>query len=492
MIRDVINKIIGTGMQAKIAKGVVWSFMGVLISRGFIFLAYVLISKVTSLEQYGEIGILKSVITTFSMFSLASFGITATRYIAIHLGKDKNKVEKILSLTYFMTILISVVIFILIIVFSKSFAIHVLGNENLQLESSIAAFAILFSALNGFQFGVLGGLERFRSISIVNIINGIISFPILFFATKYYDVLGFSIGLSCVYFILYISSAVFLRKGMLLNGLNFTVKNLKTEFKILQEFSIPSFLSGFIVSPTILFCNTLLVKTSSGFVQMGIYDAAFNFAIIAMTFNGVVGQVTYPYAMKMHKKNNKSFDFFNLSIPWLTGIFFGVFLIYIPDIFSLIFDERFQNQNMYKTVASISLFVIFISHRQGISRNLAAINKMWYGFLDNLIWSIIAITTAYFLIEYGAFGRAFSFVIAYAINSIIILPIYLKMNVFKKDFILSKESILIWGIVFLSYSTVFYDFNIYLRLFLLFSTLLILSVISYKWYRKQRKISHII
>ena len=47
---------------------------------------------------------------------------------------------------------------------------------------------------------------------------------------------------------------------------------------------------------------------------MGIYEAAFNFSIIAMTFNSMIGQVLYPFAVKMFEKKNQKFDFLKIFL----------------------------------------------------------------------------------------------------------------------------------------------------------------------------------
>jgi O-antigen/teichoic acid export membrane protein len=482
LIRDKINNFLKSDLQEKIAKGIFWSFLGTFISRGATFIAYILIANVIDIKEYGEIGILKSIIVTFSMFSLASFGVTATRYISIYKNVDLLKVKRVLSLTYYLTIGVSLLISLFIITFSKMFSLEILGDENFKTETIIISFAIFFSALNGFQNGVLGGFEKFRNISLINISSGIIVIPLLFIFTKLYGVTGFCIGITIQYFFLFIHSSFFLKKTMKENKISFTTKNMFDEIKIIREFSIPSFLGGFIISPTILVCNTILVKSNGGFVSMGIYEAAFNFSIIAMTFNSMIGQVLYPFAVKMFGKKNQKFDFLNLNMPWIIGVFMGLFLIYFPDIFSLIFDEKYRNINMYRTVSCIAVFIIFISQRQGISRNLAAINKMWYGFLDNLIWAFLAVGFTFLLVNKGASGRAFAFVMAYLINSIIILPIYINKKVFHRDFIFSKESISLWLLVSTSFSTIFFDLNILVRLLLLLFSLFILCLITYKWY----------
>jgi O-antigen/teichoic acid export membrane protein len=488
MINERLTNFFKSELQSKITKGIIWTFLGTIISRGFLFISYIFISNVTTLHEYGQIGIIKSSITTFSLFSLASFGITATRFISLYLEKDKQKTERILTLSFCLTVLLSLLILISINIFKQPFSSIILGSENLKPTVIFVSITIFFAAINGFQNGALAGFEQFKSIAIVNIVFGLLSLPILYFGTKLYGVIGFCYAMLLIYFVLFACSAYFLNKAMIKKVLKFKFKEISKELFEILYFSIPSFLGGAIVSPTILICNAILVKSQNGFLEMGIYDAAFNFSIIAMTLNGIAGQVLYPYAMKTSIKGNPKFDYLNMNIPWLVGVFFGLILIYLPDLLALIFDKDFHNSKMYFTLSTIALFIIFISHRQGMSRNLAALNKMWYGFFDNLIWAIIAIVSTYFLVFMGSFGRALAFVVAYLLNSIIVLPFYLKLNIFQKAYVFSLESTLIWLTIILSYITIFFDFNIFIRILFLVISFITISLISIHWYKKMIKI----
>ena len=292
--------------------------------------------------------------------------------------------------------------------------------------------------------------------------------------------------MALLFFILFICSQLYLQKAVKEVDIKLNFFDIKSEFKVIKKFSIPSFLGGFIISPTILICNNILVKSNNGFIAMGIYEAAFNFSIIAMTFNAMVGQVLYPFAVRLFNKNNKKFDFLNLNMPWLIGVFLSLFLIFLPDLFTSIFDEKYHNIEMYKTVIYIAIFIIFISHRQGISRNLAAVNKMWYGFFDNLIWAVLAIVFTLYLVDKGAQGRALAFVLAYFINSIFFLPFYIKKEIIQKNFIYSIQSISIWFLVLVSFWITTFNLELYLRLLLLILSLLFLCFISFNWFLKSK------
>jgi O-antigen/teichoic acid export membrane protein len=489
LIKNKIDSFLKSDLQVKITKGVLWSFLGTFISRGFLFLTTIFITNIVSVSDFGQIGLIKSVIVTFSLFSLASFGVTATRYVSLYKESDKKKTSRILSLTYFSTLSISLLFLLLIVLFTKTFAIEILNNGSLISESLIIAVAIFFSALNGYQNGALAGFEKFKAISIVNIVQGVLAIPILYFFTAFYGVLGYCIGMALLFIVLFFSSLFFLSKAKKEYSIKIDYKNISKEVEIIREFSVPSFLSGFIINPTILVCNNILVKSENGFASMGVYEAAFNFSIIAMTFNAMFGQVLYPFAIKLFTQKNKKFEFLNIYSPWLIGVFIGLFLIYLPDLFSMLFEDKYQNESMYKTVVQIAIFIIFISQRQGISRNLAAANRMWYGFFDNLIWSILAIFFTYYLVDFGAPGRAMAFVFAYLINTLLVLPFYSSKGIFPKDFIFSFESLLVWGIVGFSYISTLFSFSLSIRFLLLIFTLILLTIVSFYWFTKQKKVS---
>ena len=259
LFRKFFNNLVKSELQSKIIKGVIWSFIGTFISKGFVLLAFIAIARIISIEDYGKLGIIKSFIATFTLFSLGSFGVTATKYLAIYKDENKQKASEILSFTRISVLITALLIIAVILIFSSFISKTILGDSNLTLEVKISAIAIFFASLNGFQIGALSGLERFKQISIINVLNGLISLPILIFSAYYYSVLGVVIGLLIVNAILWLSSSIYLQKEIKKEKIFFHLKGLKENLKIIKDFSLPSFLSSLMISPVILICNSLLV-----------------------------------------------------------------------------------------------------------------------------------------------------------------------------------------------------------------------------------------
>ena len=111
----------GDSIQAKISKGIAWTFFGTMISKVFLLIVFIIIARIITVEEYGQVGILRNAILTFSMLSLASFGITVTRYMAIYKDKDLKKTNRILTLTrslvtiisFFIAIVVSIIFLII-------------------------------------------------------------------------------------------------------------------------------------------------------------------------------------------------------------------------------------------------------------------------------------------------------------------------------------------------------------------------------------------
>lgn len=477
MIINNFKKFFKSELQLKIAKGVVWSFLGTFISKGFVLLAFMIIARFFPVQDYGKVGIIKSFISTFTLFSLGSFGVTATKYLAIYREDNKIKASEILSLTRLSVLISAIFILLVVLMFSGFVSESILGDSNLVPEVKISSIAIFFASLNGFQLGALSGLERFKLISIINIINGLLSLPVIILLAYYFGVFGVVSGLAIVNFFLWLTSAIFLQKEVKKENIHFTLNNFKANLTILKHFSLPSFLSSLMLSPVILTCNSLLVNNSKdGFAQMGYYDAAYNFSFVVITLNMVIGQVFYPYSMKLFGKENKKFEYFNIILPWAIGVFIGIPVLLFPDLFSMLFGLKYNNTTMHITITFVVIFTMIISQRQGIARNFAAANYMWWSLFGNFVWGILAITSTYFLTDYGATGRSLAFLIAYALNTIMFIPFYINKELLPKKLIFNKFNYLILLFVVIS-STFFYlNDNYILRvIFLFFSLLFVLK-----------------
>lgn len=473
----------GSGHQQKVIKGILWSFLGTLISKGFIFIALFIVARILSVAEYGKLGLLQSYINTFTTLSLASFGVTATKYLALYAESDKKKASEIYSLTRLAVFLIALLILILSLIFNKQVGIYIVGSQNMSEEVFLCAFAIFFSSLNGLQTGALAGLENFKSISIVNMINGIFSLPLILISAYSFGIHGVVVSLVIINFSIWLCSAFLLQKELNKKEIKFTIKEIKEHWKTVYNFTLPSFISSVMLSPVILICNSLLIKNhTNGFYQLGVYNATFNFSQLVTLLLGVVGQVMYPLAIRNFGKQNKKFEFVNILQPYLIGLFICVPILTLPDMFASLFGMKYNSKLMYYTTIIVVLFTLVNSQKLGIARNFAAGNYMWFSVFSNGFWAFVAISGCYFLIKYGAIGRSLGFLTAYILNFVLFIPYFIKNKLVDRDLIMSKYNLYIYMVVIFCIGTYILNWSLFARITLALLALLIIMYIFKLWY----------
>lgn len=437
----------GETLQAKISRGVAWSFLGTMISKIFMLVVFIIIARMLTVEEYGEVGILRNAILTFSIIGLAGFGVTATRYIAKFKDTNKEKTSNILALTRLSSIIFGSLVSFLIFVFADQIAFHILNNTDLSSKLQYLSIAIFFTSINGYQNGALAGFEKFKEISFINIFNGFLSFPILLIGTYYWGVDGIVYSLVLVSILIWGFSFYFLEKTLKSENIKLYLNRYNNELNILYKFSLPTFLSGLMFTPTFFILNSILAHNENGYVQLGIFSAVFFFFTLSQSLIQILGQVLYPYAIKEFEKDNKSFVFINLILPWILGLIINLPLIVFPEIFSMLFGKSYMNESFYLSLIFIGFSNILTAFGQGIGRNFAAANLMWWSTLSNLIWSILSIYFAYILSSYGSVGISSAILIAYLINFILFIPFYIKHNLISRELLFNNFFIYIWLII---------------------------------------------
>jgi len=472
-------------ISQKITFGILWTLFGTILSRVFNLIAFLLLARLLSVEDYGRFGLIRSFVLTMTTLGIASFGITSTRFIAKYLNQDKDKVERIISISRKVVLNLSIIIFISVLLFADNIADIYFNDIQLSADIRIISLAIFFMSLNGLQLGILSGLERFKEISIINIVNGLIFLPLILILGYYYGLTGAIISLVINSFFLWLMSFFYTKKAIKEYDIKYVPVKILEERQAILNFTIPSFLSGLMLSPIIMVANIILANSHNGYFELGIYNAAYNYSIISITIVISIGQVLYPYAMKLSGEN-KIFDFFNINLPWFIGIIINIPLLLFSDFLAFTFGKEYSDTNISQVIAVVILFTLIIIYRQAIARNYAVKNLMWLAVVDNAIWGILALLFSYYFVEYGAIGRAYSFLFAYIINSVILFPIFIKKGLIYRNIIFVWENLIVIILILGLFYLTFYDLNVISKIFLAVFSNLFITIVFIGWFKRYK------
>ena len=428
-----------------LGKGLFWSMFGSMISRGLLFLAWVIIARILGQGKYGEYGLIRNTVMMFATFAGSGMGQAATKFVAEFLYIDKLKAERIAALITRIGGITGGAVFIIAFLLSPYIAENTINAPWLVNEFRVASLVLLFSTINSVQIGVLEGLGLFRKVASINTINGIVSLPLFVLGAYFGGVYGSVIAYCLSMMLLCVLSSWHIRKQKLTGHFTFNYKACWQERNIIFSFILPALLSGILVLPIKWVTDVLLVN-SSGFSQMGVFTAAMTINIIVSSIAVMLNSPFLNIISKTKDNNNLRIERLNIFVPWLIGILFAFPLIMFPDLGGLVFGKEYAGEQFNQVFIFIIVYTLLLMYKQGFGRLFALHNLQWMALLSNAIWGVGLIGSFMLIKSLGAVGLSISYVIATIFSTIIVYPYFIKKGYISRQFVISPFVITIWGI----------------------------------------------
>lgn len=414
------QRIESSGIGYRMAKGTFWSFVGAVISRGINLLAFILIARMLNRQSFGELGIIQSTIGMFGVLAGFGMGLTATKHIAEYKLSDPIKAGKIIGLSYLITMCAGLMLAVALFLFSPWIATHSLAARHLSGLLKIGALLMLLSTVNGVQTASLAGFESFRMIAQVNLVGGVISFPILLSLTYFWDIKGAVWGLTSTTAIsLYLNQKA-LTKEASRYRIFFCIRGVREEWKVFRDFSIPAGLANVLVGPVNWICYALLVNTPNGYSEMGIFNAANQWYSAILFIPGIVGGAIFPVMAEHISLNDTS-----RSIRILSTSIKIIFVAIIPMvIIGVILSPFIMNlygpgyRSSWPTLIIVLLTAGLLSVMTPVGNLIAAAGKMWLGFFMNFGWGLTFVLLTWLTLHKNSFGLSLARLIAYAVHAL--------------------------------------------------------------------------
>jgi O-antigen/teichoic acid export membrane protein len=461
---------------SRLARGAFWSMAGAIISRGLMMAAWIVVARVLGKSVYGEFGIIRSTVDMFAVFAGFGLSLTATKYIAEFRLSDPARAGRILSLSGMFAALSGGAIAIGLYFFSPWLAQKTLNAPHLADAIRIGGLMLLANSLNGAQTGALAGFEAFRAIAVVNSVCGLLAFPLFWFCSHRWGLYGLLWAYTGNLWLIWLLSHIALRAAAAADHVPFTWNNCWREWPILWHFSLPAVLSGLMVSPVKWTGNAWLVHQSEGYAAMGLFSAVLIFQG-ALLF--VSSWLSRPLLSMLANKGDNVSDKLaklNILISWCLGIMVAVPFLCFPEIGEWLFGREYSGAQFRMALSLTLLYTCVVMYKEGLARVLAVRNLMWWGFLSNAVWGGILLVSAYYLVPFGAPGLAASYLLAYVINTLVIMPLYVKRNLVPANTLFSKETFIIWTTLAGLTGMVVLDLALLSRVLIFASSIVILTI----------------
>lgn len=408
-------------------KNAFWSLLGAILLRSQIIIVSIFLGRILLIKEYGQLGLLRSTIGTFTIFASVGIGLGATKFISEAIFSGKKLISALIKFSYQVTFFVASLFGISTFLLARTVSNSLINEGVFAIYIQFAAVLIFLNCILSTQVGILNGLQSFKKVAVLNLYGSLLAIPLQLYFTWLYNIQGF-IFASCLSSIIQIgfnhwSIRAYFNEFKEVEGQTVSIR-MKIKF---MNFCIPAALSGLLVTPVSWYCNTILVKSVNGFREMAFFDIANNWRMILIFIPATISQVVLPNISAIGEKLQlKKFLYFNMLLNGVITILSCLFLFII----SIPLLKFYGQQYVYGDFAFKILITssIFLAIGNVIGQLIAGKLKMWYGFTVNIIWAIVIILLSNYFISQkhlGAEGLAWAYLISYFIHTILQVIIFL-------------------------------------------------------------------
>lgn len=415
-------------LRARFARGVTWSLVGNSCAHVAKLIGSIVLARLLGQVGFGEIGVIISTVSLFGVFAGMGFGTTATKYVADLKDHDAERTGHIigflLKIGWTAGAVMSFIVFLLAPAISNS----ILNAPHLSEGLRIGGVLLLLNVLNGIQIGSLAGLESFRAIAILNIIEGVLGLAMGAVGAKLWGVIGAIGGYSGSAAILYLVSQIALARSCRQHGIVISYRKAHAEWGLVWSFGLPALLVLASTQPFTWATRVILAGQPDGYAQLGLLNAAFNWGSVLLFLPRQISRPALPILANLHGQNSVQSFTRLFSISFLLTQGFAV-LIAIPILVLSPLIMRSYGDSFVPGTPVMIVMVLANTISAGtlsFRDTIASSGRMWAQFLHSVIWGTVLIISAIVLVGLGALGVSWAFLIAYSVLFVVQL-VYLRV-----------------------------------------------------------------
>lgn len=451
MVASWLAKLKTSEVGYRLAKGAFWSMAGAVMSRGLMFVASVAVARMLGKVSFGELGMIQSTVVMLGVFAGFGLGMTATKHVAEFRRRDPERVGRIMGLSALVALVVGGMMAVGLFAAAPWLAARTLNAPHLAGVLRIASLILFISALNGAQTGALSGFEAFKLIAGVNLLVGLVSFPVLLAGAWLGGLRGVVWALVINLIFNWLLNHVALRREAGRHGVSFAFERCGQEFPVLWKFSVPAVLSSAMAGGANWACNALLVKQPNGYGEMGVYTAVTMVKQIPEAVQILIMAPLLPMLSEYFgrgdvKSYNKMLSYaFTLSLCIIVPA--ALIQAAVPALTLLPYGRDYGGSG--SVVQWLMLHAVTVGLFYPFGSILSSMNRMWFGFIYNLCWGVTFVALSCLLTpRYGATGLAAAYASAHMLLSLACVTyIYRCEKAFMADTPLAGYALLVLSLL---------------------------------------------
>ena len=416
-----ISTYIPQSVNRRIANGSLWSVLGAGSGRAMNLIAMIIAARILGAEGFGGFALVQSTLGLFGMFAGAALGATATRFIAANYRANPERTGQVISLVTGSAFVSAILFGSLIVALSPWLARSVLHAPELAGAVTFGAFLVGFGVVRGVQDATLAGFEAFREIAFLRCLEGGAALLFLPFYIERFGPTGGIAALGLGLIIAFLPAIALVKRQLRNHDIMPNRRGAIGEWRLLRDFSAPSLLASTVATPVLWFCVVLLSRTPGGLVELGLYNAAYQWHGPLVFVPMAIASVSLPILAQTWEENG-NIAFRKLFIKVMTlgtilALFPALLAVAISPQIMRMYGEGFQS-------GEVVLIFLSLSAPLHVASNIAtsaiqSMNRPWCLPAFHGFWGATLMLLTFLTIDgHGAEGLARAFFASYFILAV--------------------------------------------------------------------------
>lgn len=399
---------------ARLKVGAMWSSAATVSSMVATFASTIIAARILGVNVFGAYSLALSAISALGTVTGIWLSTISVKLIAEEIPKGYEKIGQRAVIIVCFSLAASAFVLLLAHMYSSYAASFLFAKSESTLEIYIIACALGAMSVDAATSGILIGLEAWTVVGKIAVTRGIVLVIAMLSLSLKMGLVG-AIGASlCAYSVSALAAIFYIKRIINVEGGSIFTKIEFAEVKYFFVQSAPAFLGSAIGAPVLFVLNKFLMSQPNGVAEVGFFAAAFQWKNAILFIPRRFGAAALPI---MAQKNHHAGEITEMARGIAVLATFPVVVLlssnaeYIFSFYGPGFSEKSFLLSGVLLVAGVSAI------GAGVASAIIALNKLWFGFLTNLLNVLVLVVVSWFAIPlYGANGLILGYVVSSIVN----------------------------------------------------------------------------
>jgi len=418
----------GGSVRARMAKGVAWSVMTGVMTRGLFVLVGIVVARLLREEAFGKWAIVQSTVGLLSNFAGMGIGQTLTKHIAELRKTDPQRAGRVTAMAGELAVISNLVIGIGCLASAGVIARRVLNAPDMAVPLALSSLMATATVLSTVFQCALAGFEAFRQIAFIRLAEMLATFATMTALTWKFGLVGTILGFTAGQIVTIAPFVHCLRGHFREHAIKVTMAGRWREIKLLWDYSLPSLLAALLISPADWCSKALVAQRADGFAQMSGYGASDRWRGLVGFIPHYIRLVALPVLSQLKgagdvRRYRKAF-LVNLAATAVMAVAPALMIApFSPWVMSL-YGATLAEKASYAEKWDILVVLLGVSVVQSLlgvfSPLFVSHGRVWWTLWFNMLWAALLVAGAVVLVPHmGVRGLVWPLLAAYLVDLVV-------------------------------------------------------------------------